>query len=622
MGSMTVLLALSLATCPAPRADRYFKITVVDDQTGRGVPLVELRTTNNLRCYTDSNGIVAFHEPGLADQTVFFHIQSHGYEYPKDGFGFYGQALKLSEGGSATLKIHRLNIAERLYRITGAGIYADTVLVGEKPPIRQPLLNGNVMGSDSVVSAVFNGKLHWFWGDTQKPGYPLGNFHVPGATSVLPSDGGLDPEVGIDLTYFCDEKGFAKPTAPMPGEGPTWIGGVTVLGAAGGGQRLFAGYAKVKPPLEVYERGLVEWDAQKEAFRRIAVFDRKAPLYPQGHTFHCREHGVEYITFCHPFPLVRVRANPDDLRDPKRYEAFTPLKEGSRLEKPEIDRIDGQVRYGWKRDTLPLGMQEQSKLICAGKLKPEEMLLHLQDIDTGKPILTSSGTVCWNDYRKRWVLIVQQVMGTSLLGEIWYAEADTRLGPWVYARKIVSHDKYSFYNVKQHPYFDKRGGRVIFFEGTYATFLSGASEPTPRYDYNQIMYKLDLADPRLVLPVAVYQHEQPKRFAMNQPGASIAFFALDRPIPGAIPVYQVGDRLYAGEPTEKGQMTPMFHAQPAGTEKPPPTVMPLYEFVHTNGKPRMYTTEANWSAPGYQRSVMPLCLVWRNPLRLPLPPER
>jgi len=66
------------------RPDQYFKIQVVDRQTGRGVPLVQLRTTSNLRQYTDSNGIIAFHEPGLMDREVFFFVESHGYAFPKD----------------------------------------------------------------------------------------------------------------------------------------------------------------------------------------------------------------------------------------------------------------------------------------------------------------------------------------------------------------------------------------------------------------------------------------------------------------------------------------------------------------------------------------------------------
>src|SRR6266700_377023 len=58
-----------------------FKITVVDEQTGSGVPLVELRTVNDISLWTDSNGIIAFDEPGLMGQEVYFHVKSHGYEY-------------------------------------------------------------------------------------------------------------------------------------------------------------------------------------------------------------------------------------------------------------------------------------------------------------------------------------------------------------------------------------------------------------------------------------------------------------------------------------------------------------------------------------------------------------
>ena len=99
---------------------------------------------------------------------------------------------------------------------------------------------------------------------------------------------------------------------------------------------------------------------------------------------------------------------------------------------------------------------------------------------------------------QRWLMICVESLGsTSFLGEVWCAEADTPLGPWVYARKIVTHDKYSFYNPKQHPMLDQDGGRVIFFEGTYTTTFSGNPDPTPRYDYNQMMYRLDLDDSRL-----------------------------------------------------------------------------------------------------------------------------
>src|SRR4051812_8803160 len=89
-------------TNPIARADdtKYFAIQAIDDQTGRGVPLVQLETTTARRYYTDSAGYVAFYEPGMMDRKTFFTITSHGYEYPKDGFGIHGLALDVKLGGS------------------------------------------------------------------------------------------------------------------------------------------------------------------------------------------------------------------------------------------------------------------------------------------------------------------------------------------------------------------------------------------------------------------------------------------------------------------------------------------------------------------------------------------
>src|SRR5262245_7040888 len=134
----TLLLCASILAAEPEDAKKYFTITVVDEQTGRGVPLVELRTVNGIRLWKDSNGIVAFHEPGLVGKDVFFHVSSHGYEHAKDGFGYRGKALKAEAGGTAKLMVRRVNIAERLYRITGGGIYRESVLVGAKVPLKEP----------------------------------------------------------------------------------------------------------------------------------------------------------------------------------------------------------------------------------------------------------------------------------------------------------------------------------------------------------------------------------------------------------------------------------------------------------------------------------------------------
>lgn len=480
----------------AAERSEFFKIQVVDEATGRGIPLIELKTVLNQRFITDSAGVVAIREPELFEQTVFFQVGGHGYEFPKDGFGFRGKQLKVEPGGEATLKIKRLNIAERLYRVTGAGIYADTVSLGEKPPIAQPLLNAQVSGSDSVVTAIYRGRLHWFWGDTNRPKYPLGLYHVPGAISRLPSDGGLDPAVGVNLDYFVGEDGFAKAMCKMPGDGPTWIFGLTVLKDNDGRERLFCGYMKVRNLLEVYERGIAEFDDERQEFVHRQRFDKDVPLYPDGHPLLRKVDGVEYVYFTEAAAVVRVRATVEAFRDLSQYEGFSCLVPGGRETSPQVERdATGKAVWAWKRDTAPIRWGLQEKLLKSERIKPDEAWLRLQDSDSGKPVIAHAGSVTWSEHRRCWVSVFTQHFGSSLLGEIWYSEADAPEGPWRKATKIITHDKYSFYNPKQHPYFS--AGRFLFFEGTYTHTFSGNADQTPRYDYNQIMYRLDLDDSRL-----------------------------------------------------------------------------------------------------------------------------
>jgi len=648
-----------------PPAEKYFAIEVVDSQTGRGVPMVELETVNGVRYYTDSNGLVALYEPGLMNQRVFFYVRSHGYEFPKDGFGMQGTSLQVVPGGKARLKVHRVNIAERLYRITGEGIYRDSVLLGRAVPIARPVLNGQVLGQDSVLTAVYRGKLYWFWGDTQQPAHPLGNFHASGAVSELPGSGGLDPQQGVQLEYFLDQHGKSRAMAPMAGEGPTWIEALTVLRDQSGKERLYAIYVKVRPnSLDVYRRGIAVFDEAEERFQHLADWPMDSPIQPTGHTFKHTEEGVEYVYFAFPLPVVRVRANTADFCRPDDYQAYTCLqpaatptgKQAQAGSKPSDNRIDrsddGRVRWGWKACTPPISPQQQASLVKSGMLKPSEALSHLQDPDTGKPLLAHRGSVYWNAYRQRWVMIVCEQFGTSVLGEIWYAEADTPLGPWVYARKIVTHEKQSFYNPKQHPEFDRLGGRIVFFEGTYTHTFSGNPERTPRYDYNQMMYKLDLGDQRLALPVPVYRivgNDAVTRWstapqAGDAQQAEVAFFALDRPRPGCVAIAAASDKsgvrlkvqpaAEANGASGKAQgfsgdnsaarssqsSLVLFFALPADTNNPPATTVPLFEYRSKDGSQHSYATVDNAPA-GYVRAEKPLCLVWRNPIAPGVLPE-
>ena len=602
---------------PPPSA--WFAIRVVDEETGRGIPLVEFETVNHLRFYTDSNGTAAFHEPGLMERQIFFHVHSHGYEYPKDDFGYRGVRLKTTPGSEAVLKLKRLNIAERLYRVTGAGIYRDSRLLGRSAPIKRPLLNGLVFGSDSVVTAVYRGKLHWFWGDTNRPSYPLGNFHVPFATSLLPGGGGLDPGLGVNLTYAVGQNGFAKETAKMPGKGPTWIDGLVVLPDENRQSRLLAQYVKIKAPLAVYERGVVQFDDERQQFGHRAMFPKDAPLYPHGHPFlHRAGDGHEYVYFAGGMPLVRVRANVAGYLDPTQYETYTFLQPGTGS---GVQRNpDGSLKFEWRAGQPKMDHKQVNKLIADKKITAGESPVHLIDIETGKPVLTQHGSVYWNDHRQRWVMVISQSFGSSMLGEIWFAEAARPEGPWFYARKIVTHDDYSFYNPKQHPYFAKDGGRTLFFEATYTSTFSGNKHPTPLYDYNQVMYRLQLDDPRLNLPVPVYERpgDTGSTWSTLRHGNALPqFFGLPKSANGMV---AIGREEKTGRLVRSVKGTDaLFHAAADPVVLGQNYLLPLHEWTRVDQGKTIYFYGIEPPAKRkWQRSAEPLGHVW--PLRRSISP--
>ncbi len=636
-------------------ANEYFAIHVVDEGTGRGVPLVELRTTHEVAWWTDSNGIVAFDEPGLMGLEVFFHVNSPGYEFPADMFGNHGLKLKTVPGGVATIRLKRLNIAERLYRITGAGIYRDSVLVGHPVPTKQPLLNGQVMGQDTVIAAPYHGKIYWLWGDTDQPSYPLGNFGASGATSELPGHGGLDPGVGVDLTYFTGQDGRSRPMCDLPGPAAHWIESLLTVRDERGVERLVAHVANHTHLGEAESWDLVMFNDDKAVFEPVRHWDvhEGADCF---NAFRARANGVEYFYL---FPNWRVKADLKSLCDLKNYEALTCVAGDGRLQGKEtkVDRdASGHLRYVWKAGADRLAPDRVRTLISDGKLKPEEGWIDLHDFETGARVPAGRGSVYWNGFRQHWIMLVSHRFKA---GEMWFAEGDTPIGPWVYARRVATHGDYNFYNPTQHPFFDQEGGRLIYFEGTYSDFFSGARARTPRYNYNQLMYRLALDDPRLALPVAVYRVRGTNglthlwlRDQVEAAGAwerieALACFALPPAGCGSdcVPVYAIeknGTALSLTPPAPDARPLfvglPLAESQPGttlegswrkqdGTEKgtwsaspvdarPPerrsPALVALWEYRRSaDGRPD-YSTQPQ-PPPGSEPGRRPLCRVWKAP---------
>src|SRR5215471_11924841 len=123
-GSPTRSSGSQAAQAPS-RVGDHAEIRVIDADTGRGLPLVELETVNRLNFVTDNAGRVAFHEPGLMDRPIFFTVRSHGYEVKKDGFGFPVVKVTPKAGQVSEIRLTRRNLAERLCRLTGEGRYRD-----------------------------------------------------------------------------------------------------------------------------------------------------------------------------------------------------------------------------------------------------------------------------------------------------------------------------------------------------------------------------------------------------------------------------------------------------------------------------------------------------------------
>jgi hypothetical protein len=423
------------------------RIEIIDKENGWPVPLVELTSTHETRHVSDNLGLIAIDDPDLLGREIWFHVKGHGYGVPRDGFGYEGIRTTLKAGGKLRIEVERRNLAKRLGRLTGGGLFAE----GEKLGIPPLLPESGVFGCDSVLTAKHGGKLFHLWGDTTLPGYPLGVFNCTAATTPLAPLRKFEPPLAMSFNYFRDEKGSPRGVADIPGEGPTWLTGMTSLPD----NRLVATYSKIKGFLAEYEAGLCVWDDAAGKFLPEKVVwkqtDGEKPLLLKGHPVHWQDPaGKAWLLFGDPFPDARC---PDDFASWKNPAT-------------------------WEKIPAPAAPRSAAD---GSEVKPHR------------------GSIAWNAFRKRWITIFTQSRGKpSALGEIWYAEADSPLGPWSRAVKVLSHDNYTFYNPRIQSEFTPDGASFLLFEGTYTATFADHAQPTPRHNYNQILYRLDLDDPKLI----------------------------------------------------------------------------------------------------------------------------
>ncbi|MFT5131112.1 MAG: hypothetical protein ACI8W8_004747, partial [Rhodothermales bacterium] len=398
-----LLIALCLSMFPMATMSEPCRVQVTDAENGWPVPLVELRTTHDLRFVSDNAGLIAIDDPTLMHRETWFTIIGHGYGVAKDGFGYRGIRLTPTPGGTIELPLKRSSIAKRIGRITGHGLFAESAKLGDTVDWQ----GAGGFGRDSVQVARYRDTLYWIWGDTRVGHYPLGVFHMTGAISgFAPFD--LKPPLRPQLEHLRTPQNRPLAVARMPGDGPTWLTGLVALPDATGKSHLVAVYRKIKPPLETVEGGFCEWNDAHMRFEPLRSLWRKSDgdkpiaLADAHAALTTDADGKRWLYLGNPLPHARVPATYEAWQDLRQWQLLTPQR--------RVKSIDGNA------------------------IEPH------------------SGSIAWNAYRKRWVSVFMQKFGKpSAFGTLWYAEADAPIGPWGPAIEILSHENYTFYNPRLHP---------------------------------------------------------------------------------------------------------------------------------------------------------------------------
>ncbi len=450
---MKNLILLSFAVMAAGTASALApcKVKVIDKENGWPVPLVFLTTTHGQVYVTDNAGVAAIDSPELMGRETWFGVKSHGYGRKKDGFGNAGVRFVPEPGKEHVIKVERHQIAKRLGRIGGAGLFAESQKCGDRLTARE----SGEFGRDSVQTALYHGRIFWLWGDTNMQNYPLGIFNVTAATTPAPAFARPMPPIDPPYRHFTNEKGRLRGVIKRQGGGPIWIFGLVTLKDGRGREHLCGAWSQIKEFCTPEKNGLCEWDDAADEFKIVKTVWTRSPEQPKAARIpdctvcrHVDAQGRKWLLFGNPFPFLRI---------PDSYEAYLDTSTWEKVE------------------------------------KPKEVLAR-----DGSKIVPAAGHMVWNAYRKKYVAIMQQKFGKpSGFGEVWYLESDSPYGPWKNAVKVVTHDNYTFYNPVIHTEGTDPQSPILLFEGTYTTSFADKPTKTPRWDYTQVLYRLDLDDPAL-----------------------------------------------------------------------------------------------------------------------------
>ena len=255
-----------------------------------------------------------------------------------------------------------------------------------------------------------------------------------------------------------------------------------------GVERLFAGYASRSTRTATrVQFGLVALRrcGQSTSERVITDFKERPDFgAPGGHDYPFKHGDKPYIYYA---DRLRIPASAEAFLDPAQYEQYSPYDAAAASHAPQAMPGRHPELSMASRSAPHFERSLESSKHCSepGPRRARNRRGDRQSGDRRRRV----GRVESVPQTLSPKFYQQAVRGaSSFIGEIWHAEADTPLGPFVYSRKIITHNDYTFYNTLHHPELDR--GQFIYVEGTYTKTYSGATTATPRYNYNQEMYRV------------------------------------------------------------------------------------------------------------------------------------
>lgn len=179
----------------ANQVHHYFNIQVIDDVTELPIAGVQLHTTSKTVYTTDNSGRVAFHEPGTMNRDVWFTPVRTGYTAATDGLGSTGNKLRVTDGGSATIRLTKTGIVP----VVNAG------------DLQTRLIQQKVAGRDECMAIRIIDQ-------SSRRGIPLVTLSFPGGLQYSDSQGMVaycNPDHMGSLSIDVDSHGYQAKTVAL-----------------------------------------------------------------------------------------------------------------------------------------------------------------------------------------------------------------------------------------------------------------------------------------------------------------------------------------------------------------------------------------------------------------------